>query len=235
MTAAEWLRETEEEEQEALRATRWYLAAYYLRDGGCDTCQACGHEIKHVFVIRNHNGAMMNVGSECVNSWLAPDERNKAELIERRTNRASAQWRKKDPKPRDGETRTDYINRRVAEMDNAMKAAKAWGGMFARTSLYELARRSLAQKGVEDPSRTLRYSRHTAGEFDLVNERDGHEGKYQVSCPACQRQEAEHTKARQEYEAARLAEIERITAEFEAKYNANRYDFERVMWQVRKI
>lgn len=234
MTAAEWLHEMDEQELEAQRAAKWYLAAYYLLDGGCDTCQACGHEIKHVFVIRNHNGAAMNVGSECVNSWLAPDERNKAELIERRTNRAAAQWRKKDPQPRDGETRTDYINRRVAEMDNAMKAAKVWAGSFARMSLHSLAGHNLKSQGIEDPYHR-RFSPHTAGEFDLVNEREGHEGKHSVACPMCQKQVAERDAEFAIYRDAVQTEIERITTEFEAKHNANRYDFQRVMWQVRKI
>lgn len=96
------------------------------------TCDNCGHDIAQLFHIHEvDTGRKMTVGSECVSFLLAGQDFASAELMKRRMNRAAAQWRKQQPMPNSGETRTDYINRRVAEMGNALKAHHVWTAEYA--------------------------------------------------------------------------------------------------------
>lgn len=99
------------------------VASYYTEDG--DSCEHCGHAIKEVFVITNGT-VTMNVGSDCVVNLVSPLERSASELITKRMSRAASQFRKNEPAAKQGETRTEYINRRVAEMANAFKAYNVW-------------------------------------------------------------------------------------------------------------
>jgi len=92
-----------------------------------DTCEHCGHDIKQVYTIQAEDGTRMRVGCECVVTLTARTAAcTEAMVIDRRFKRACAQWRSNKPLRRDGETRGQYIERRMAEMANAKAAAQAW-------------------------------------------------------------------------------------------------------------
>lgn len=91
---------------------------------GRSSCEECGHPIRWLFTIRNSEGVTKQVGSECVVHLLAERAWDAASL-NRRLNRAKAQWKQQKPAAKDGETRTEYIARRLTEMSNALAAHKA--------------------------------------------------------------------------------------------------------------
>lgn len=127
---------------------QWTFVRYELTESRRE-CDACGTNIKHLYHIANGEQRMV-VGSECVNQWTAPDQRGDARAAERRANRAAAQWREKRPAPRDGETRAEYINRRVEEMGNAFAASKAYNAILAKhraPNLTFVARDMLRRQG----------------------------------------------------------------------------------------
>lgn len=93
---------------------------------GLASCGNCGHEIKQLYTIKSDSGLVLVVGCECVKHLCGKNTFN----LERRVKRAAAQWRKKTPKPRKDESRTNYINRRVAEMGNALTAYEAWQAFY---------------------------------------------------------------------------------------------------------
>jgi len=115
--------------------TEYRLVNYHLastnESGHMPSCDHCGHDIKHCFVIRDSSGATLTVGSECVNHFLHGEQQYTADVMKKRVTRAGRQWRdsqngKKAPACQDGETREAYIERRVAEMSNAFTAFTAW-------------------------------------------------------------------------------------------------------------
>ena len=110
---------------------------------GNDSCQLCGHGIKRLFYVVSNTGEMKIVGSECVESLLGGDYRSEIDLANKCANRAAKQWKDKTPAIREGETRTEYINRRVKEMSNARKAYNAF---IAKAREIEAARVRLSKE-----------------------------------------------------------------------------------------
>jgi hypothetical protein len=105
-------------------------------NGALPSCDHCGHDIRNVFVIEDESGRIMKVGSDCVMMLIGRTE-TAADVnrYQKRLERAARQWRdakkRRDfPQPLAGETREQYINRRVSEMTNALKAGKAWTAYY---------------------------------------------------------------------------------------------------------
>lgn len=102
------------------------------------SCEMCGHEIRWAYIVTSSDGAMRKVGSDCIWHFVTGDERTKAERAVKRYERAKREWntwqkfvngdlatrrelRGKAPRAKHGETRSEYIERRVKEMANAKK------------------------------------------------------------------------------------------------------------------
>lgn len=83
------------------------------------SCASCGHAIRWLYTVRLDTEVEMVVGSDCAMALLSKEE---ADQLRKRARAAAAQWRKKEPGPLPGESREDYINRRIAEMSHAFKA-----------------------------------------------------------------------------------------------------------------
>lgn len=191
------------------------LASVHQLEKPIGTCENCGHAIAQVFYVHDTDtGAQLAVGSECVVHLLTGEEKQTADLLRKRMQRAAAQWRKNEPARRNREVRTDYINRRVVEMGNALKAYKAWaalmsdprlrqGGSAQRASKF--AKRFLERCGVEVPkansSEYLRY----------------------------------YTLVRWVSEAYSSHLYDKLHRRIEKQTCANRYDYTRAIWDVRKI
>lgn len=176
----------------------WKLVGYIAE--GCDSCGMCGHDIRRVFIIASNTGVVKHVGSECVNHMLNADQRQRVELLDRRTTRAASQWRKKLPAPLDGETRDQYIARRVDEMDHAQAAFKA----TIAIDFHKYANDQLKAKEASLPPYGERFTK----------------------------QWATAAEARKQVQIAAYDELHRG---IEQKYKANRFDYNRPIWEVRKI
>lgn len=173
---------------------------------GRHSCQSCGHTpINNLFFIRTDAGAELMVGTECAEKLLRLDD------AKRYIAAAKREWKQQKPQPRDGESREDYLTRRVFEKLHARAAWQAWrvieksywGGSYA------LARQRLNQRGI--------YAPQTAGHMAFF---DGHTEVY-VTCPKCQ-WKLEADKAWNE---ALKAEERQIIHEVEQQYQANAWDF----------
>lgn len=115
--------------------SNYRLVSYYLASrneaGWLPSCEHCGHDIKHCYVIKDVSGVTKTVGSECVRHFLSGEQQYTADVMKKRVSRAGRQWRdanngKKAPAILDGETRKKYIERRVIEMSNAYTAFMMW-------------------------------------------------------------------------------------------------------------
>lgn len=174
------------------------------------TCENCGHAIAQLFTIQDdETKRVMTVGCECVVHFLSGDAEMTADLLRRRMQRAATQWRKREPAPKYGETRADYINRRVAEMANALTAYKAYA--VAKNPDYirrsdRFVRSFMKRNGVEKP--TDIYS----AEYD----------RYRWLFSALSSY----------YQNRKFRSFQDRIAK---KHNANPYDFRRPIWDVRKI
>ena len=183
-----------------LTTAQWHLTGYHYLETGVDSCQLCGHPIKQLYYVATADGHHKTVGSECVRGLLADDTRYTVGLIEKRAKRAARQWKDAKPAPKDGESKGDYVNRRVAEMANALSAYRVYG---KRAREIDKAYKALCKQHA-DESRAL----FLAGDVEA--------------------QSAVYT--RLWHEASEL-----IFAEIEASCGANRFDFHRAVWEVRKI
>lgn len=170
----------------------WRLVSFEQRERPTGTCDLCGHDIAQIFYIQSDD-VRRAVGCECINTFLTPDDRNRADLLKRRANRAAKQWREKNPAPRDGETRPQYIDRRMREMDNAMRAYKA--SLKLDVNKFRMA----ALRDIKDQFEGVSY--------------------------------AEWCRVASETERNVL---DLMYGRLEQQYNANRYDFNRPIWDVRK-
>lgn len=200
-------------------------------ENGKGSCEHCGHGLKSLFTIANEDGEQMVVGSECVRHFLAADQQQTVALIERRVKRAGTQWRKQTPPRKPGETRAQYINRRLAEMDNARRAGIAWAQKFRGQSIHLMAQADLEERGLHMPksSRFEMYWRHTSN--GAVNEKHGHAGHY-AKCERC----AEIAALQDAWSEVLLYNrVQEIIDEHAAEHSANPYDFNRPFWEVRKI
>jgi hypothetical protein len=199
----------------------------------CSSCENCGHEIRDLYYLSNtDNNKVMVVGSECFKHLLAPNEVVNAEKARKRMERAKRQYRENKPQRKENETKSEYISRRLCEMQNAMIAYKGYAAAFVKISLYEMARRRLMES-LPSPRETRfeRIFRHqTSYTLDIMNTEHGHSGSIH-SCETCKRI-AELNAA---WEKLRQEEERLIMREFEVKYQANLFDFYRPIWEVRKI
>lgn len=174
------------------------------------SCESCGHAIAQCFYISDENGKQMVVGSECVNTHLSPSDQS-AKKQQQRLSRAAAQWRKQKPEPKDGETRTQYINRRVEEMSNAMGAYRAWAVLFTRgRTFYTVGIERLKAQGIIDPRV---YSFISAPDWAIEQRR----------ALAC------------EYDRMVQDEYKQFVTEFECAHKANVYDFNQPSYKVAKV
>lgn len=107
-------------------------------NGAYPSCDHCGHDIRNIFVIEDKSGKQMKVGSDCVIQLTARTQAHTDSVRwQARIERAAAQWRdaKKKlhyPQPLSGETREQYINRRINEMSRALDAGKAWSMHYSQ-------------------------------------------------------------------------------------------------------
>lgn len=153
------------------------------------SCEHCTHGINNLFFIRNtETGASMTVGSDCVQHFCSQEGTASAAKLSKRITRANRQWRDNKPAKREGESKETYVNRRLLEMGNALKAFNAWQAIWQRgASIWSITRKRLADKGLP--------------------------------------QTGDNAHAEQ------LA----FYAEFEAQHQANMFDFNRPIWDVKKI
>lgn len=177
-------------------------------------CDNCGHEIKRLYTIKGA-GQRHVVGSECV---IILCGRAAVDRTERRAKRAATQFRKNTPPARPGETKADYVNRRVREMANAMTAYKAFlsfeRGAFEHQS-FKLARRA---------ARIWKLPHEVNDRFRWV---------------ACRCQDWEHNGVLLPNLCNRHLRLHQLRAHYmrriARKYGANVYDFDRPAWEVAKV
>lgn len=213
----------------------WYFAGVTTEPTSCDHC---GQAIKNRYHLYNGLGGTMIVGSDCFQHFLNDGESDKATQAVKRMNRAASQWRKQTPKSRDGETREQYISRRVAEMGNAQKAHTAWCGKWGQGSFYWTVDKQVKAQLPYFPQGMEAWTfRHWKGDGikQAWNVNGLHEGTSTHDCWLCQQQAAVKKAYGEWQHTLHQAIAETITSEFETQYNANRYDFNRPVWEVRKI
>ncbi len=177
---------------------------------GRHSCESCGHTpINNLYFVQLDTGKEIIVGAECAEKLLGYSS---SVLLTRYINAAKREWKQQKPAPKEGETREDYLTRRVAEKLNARKAWQAWkeiersgGWGGCRT----IARQRLYARGVYEPG--------PAGHSPGVG---GHTEHY-VTCPKCQ-WKIEADKA---FEQALKDEGSQIIREIERQYQANAWDF----------
>lgn len=154
------------------------------------SCEHCAHGINNLFFIRNtETGACMVVGSDCVQHFCSVEGVASAAKLSKRITRANRQWRENKPARRENETKEAYVNRRLVEMANAMKAFNAWQALFQNrtVSIWSITRKRLQEKGLPQTGDNAH------------------------------------------------AEQIAFYSEFEATHQANMFDFNRAIWDVRKI
>lgn len=201
----------------------WTIVSNMHNDAG-DTCEHCGHAIKETYWIKDpETGITMKVGSDCVIQLVqSPDVIKSVQRQTARYKRATRQWKAQKPPAKPDETREQYINRRVLEMGNALTAFRH-SPELQYTKLRKVAAERLAERGIVYPLSEPHY---------LVEGvcMEGHEKSY-VVCPRCN----EIERKQKSYWQAECDELEKLRNEFDAKYQANRFDWNRAIWDVRKI
>ena len=179
------------------------------------SCESCGHDICWCYVVKLDDGGTMTLGSDCVASLLDPTA---GQLLKKYANAAAREWLKKVPAPRDGESRAEYINRRIAEKTNARRAWQHWkalatdGGYGWRSQRFTAEQR-LTNRGVTNPKgrKSHYYHCHT----------------YQ--CRTC----AEAIAAVPAYDQAVRDELSTMLREIEDACHANRFDFvDKPAWRI---
>lgn len=192
-------------------------------DGG--TCEACGHEIKWHYTIRQDDGGLITVGSDCAQTLLNKED---ADVLKKRARLAAQEWRARFPMPAQGEIREDYINRRIAEKAHAMQAWQMCNTYLRKSAPYGQMHIACEYKlssefGIERPTMT---SHVRAGLY-------GHDNDSTYLCTLCN-----------EYKHA-LLDVYRwqvgiagnmILADVERATCSNRYDwYNKTPWQVKKV
>lgn len=185
----------------------WTLKNFYSDKVGT-SCESCGHYIKEVFVIQSGE-TVLKVGSDCVNQFLSQDAIATVELITRRMKRAATQYRKNEPAAKSGESRDEYINRRVAEMGNARAAFNHIHKMVGTKS-------KINENGI--------INRFMCMYMPTFVKPEGYHEKFVY---LEQWREIQGWLGAKRY----ARNMDRIGKMF----NANRYDFDRPVWEVRKI
>lgn len=96
-------------------------------------CEHCGREIKNRYTILftdGENKYEMVVGESCAKTLMG--EKFSDSPLQARRKKAEAEWKKQTPKPRSGETKDQYITRRITEKGNAYTAWLKWRKFNAR-------------------------------------------------------------------------------------------------------
>lgn len=178
----------------------WRLSGYNAN--GHNSCYLCGHDIKREFHVQSNTGEHRVVGSECIDTLLSPDERNKVELFKRRASRAAKQWKDNLPVRRENETREQYISRRLAEMPNARRAYNAY---LAKSTEITANHTRMFRECDERLKALFKVRSATNREYDNLIQKVYFDASNQI-----------------------LLDIEK-------NFTANRFDFVRAPWEVRKI
>ena len=191
------------------------MRVYYSKVG--QSCASCGTPIHNCFVIETDEGGEITVGSECAITLLGAFG---VRTHETDIKRAMREWRKQQPAPHEGETREDYITRRLAEREHAKRAWQAWQAMKTRdafgASHRNTARRRLAARGIRDPYDVAYTHRR------IHDVRDD-------NCALC----LSLTEEFRVWPQLLAQEEEAMAAEIEQRYRANRADFVGVpAWRV---
>lgn len=176
-------------------------------------CENCQHPIAALYFLRHREtGNQIRVGSECVLELLTDGQEITFENTRARARRAVDQLRRGNPPPKPGETPAQYINRRVMEQANALKAHHDWTSLLAQyENPADLVSDRLKKKGIRNP------------DFDFFSRNQTPE---QIEARRL---------ARETYESAKVTEWAAVIAEHEEKYKANYYDFNQMTWQVNKL
>lgn len=213
----------------------WVCTTVEHVGGQGSSCQHCGHGIKNVFYIRNvETGATMEVGSECVKHFVTlPDEVFSAKRREARVKRAIRQWNANKELRKPGETREEFINRRVREMANALAAFSAMNAWFGRKhsvswGIHQAAKQWLRDNGYYD----LEGRRTSEDHHEHDKDHNGEHPEFDyIKCSVCAQQKALYAAQRRNFQMAREA----VLQEFADQHGANVFDFNRLVWEVRKI
>jgi hypothetical protein len=190
----------------------WMCTGVAYNEKG-DCCDNCGHAIKTVYYAKSSTGETRKFGSECILTLGDPSQKTQIEKTEKRIKTAAAQWRKQTPAPLANETRESYIQRRFIEMGNAWNGYKMFLATPRKEWAYEwtarhqrVLNRLLRINGVVTPD-AKNYSVHS--EFANARHKIEHE--------ICERQN------------------KRVHARIERLTGANRFDYWRASWEVKKI
>lgn len=175
-------------------------------------CENCGHAIAQCYFIEHIDTAQqMRVGCECVVLLLLPGQKISFDLARRRLNRAEAQWTRQVPAPRAGETRDQYINRRIREAGNALDAHKEWTATLANDTLESMAEQALKKQRYQNP---LHYCFGKPPSEETRQQRKGliaaWDALLDIECKA-------------------------VIRRFEEKWCASHFDFSRPTWEVKNL
>lgn len=189
------------------------------------TCQNCGHGIAQCFYIQHKETKLtIVVGCECVGHLLTDDHVQSVERNRTRLTRAAAQWRKQLPPALPNETRTEYINRRLKEMDNASKAHKDWVAACKREFIYTDTSAPL-------PITLSGINREMVREFGENPLRFQHFHDFRWERWVFDQRQAVMDWWREETD-RRLKCNQQV---FAAEHGANPFDFTKASWDVRKV
>lgn len=193
-------------------------------------CEHCGTGIVHGFIIQDEFGTQMRVGSQCMQHFVTEDSSSSyaASKLDRRVKRAGNQWRSQKPPRIEGETRKQYINRRVKEMGNAISAAKAFQRKYKGSDFYFAADQVLKGWLGFDYIQESRKWQHRNID-GILNEDYGHKNEY--PCPGCRRKDELSQTIQQLKQEAR----DTLYRQFEQEYQANRFDFLKPIWDLKKV
>lgn len=99
------------------------MVSGYLASGNHKACQHCGKTgIKQVVVLSDDEGNTIEVGSVCAIELCIDDNREAVMMWKKRADRAAREWKNERRDPVDGETKEQYVARRIIQMGNARNA-----------------------------------------------------------------------------------------------------------------
>lgn len=172
-------------------------------------CESCGHDIKWNYVVRLENGARQTVGSECVKPLCG--ETADAQRLSKRVRAAERQWKAGSPAPREGESRAEYVNRRLEEMANARHGWDEYRRVLRGGLLHLFAESDLQRRGERKPGRDFHYDDRSFG----------CDARERGACTRCQGQDRQW----EAWQARIKAEMESILRGVEERTSSNRFDW----------
>lgn len=189
-----------------------YIGGYYNEKGDC--CDNCGHPIKHVHQIKSSTGVVRKLGSDCINTLVDSIQRTQIEKVEKRLKAAANQWRKKTPLPFPQETREFYIQRRLMEMGNAWNGYKA----FLAAPRTEWSYNGWTARHQRVLNRLFRLNGVTVPDQKACSAySEFADNRRKIEREICERQN------------------NRAHSRIERRTGANRFDYQRASWEVKKI